>query len=249
MAVNWDKLSRSPDRTLRPWAVNAEMDTVLDEAYQDLQTSTRRCSPFGKGGPYGLSLLDRTPLELKELEELIRHPERFEDTDGQLKRKKRITRKKPVPVQVNATGNDDKSKQRSSTKESLRKANRYVSSALDNKANLIRERNQKNPIKACYQLDSIKYTESGPRKGPAVFNMSMAEYQRFLGIISLFNAFIATLILSYSITHRPHSFAVIIHSSSSFIRRYHSLTFLPPTHPPSLLFFARSHCRQRYRHR
>ena len=167
MAINWDKISRSPDRELRPWAINPEMEHVLDDAYQDLQTSTRRCAPMGKGGPFGLSLLDRPPLELKELEELIRHPERFEDMDGQLKRKKRVTRKKPVPVQVASV--DD------------RKANRYVSSALDNKANLIRERNQKNPIKACYQLDSIKYTESGPRKGPAVFNMSMAEYQRFLG--------------------------------------------------------------------
>ena len=178
MAINWDKISRSPDRELRPWAINPEMEHVLDDAYQDLQTSTRRCAPMGKGGPFGLSLLDRPPLELKELEELIRHPERFEDMDGQLKRKKRVTRKKPVPVQVASV--DDKPAKRS-TKEVLRKANRYVSSALDNKANLIRERNQKNPIKACYQLDSIKYTESGPRKGPAVFNMSMAEYQRFLG--------------------------------------------------------------------
>lgn len=216
MAVNWDKLSRSPDRELRPWAVNAEMDSVLDEAYQDLQASTRRCSPYGKGGPYGLSSLDRTPLELKELEELIRHPERFEDTDGQLKRKKRVTRKKPIPVQVNTTGNEDNPKQRSSTKESLRKANRYVSSALDNKANLIRERNQKNPVKACYQLDSIKYTESGPRKGPAVFNMSMAEYQRFLGVILPFIAFMCLILsVSYSITHRPHSLAIIIYLPSS----------------------------------
>ena len=139
--VNWEKLTRKTDNELRPWVYNEEMDALLDEAYQELQRGFKRTAPMGKGGAYGISPLDRQPAVLREIEELIRHPERFRgDNDDPSKPSKRS--KKPWKGAKKGNPGEEQVVRptKDSTKELLAKANYFVSSALDAKKVAARRR-------------------------------------------------------------------------------------------------------------
>lgn len=174
-----EKISTRKDEDLRPWTSDDEMEGVLDKAYQALQTGFKRTAPMSKGGAFGMSPLDRRPAVLDEIEELIRHPERFGNEHSGIRstRTQKVSRKKGAP-----TSNNPDDMKSSSTRDILKKTNYFMSSALDGRSAKKLVRNKKNPIKACYQLDAIRYEKN--RKGPAVFNMSTADYQKFLARLS-----------------------------------------------------------------
>jgi len=143
--VNWEALTRKPDKVLRPWMADDEMDAILDAAYQELVQGFKRTAPMGKGGPYGISPLDRQPAVLREIEELIRHPERFRGDDDdpsgkptkRSKKPQKGTKKGGASAQApGARGSDGVG----STKDLLAKANYFVSSALDAKKVAARRR-------------------------------------------------------------------------------------------------------------
>ena len=143
--VNWEALTRKPDKVLRPWMADDEMDAILDAAYQELVQGFKRTAPMGKGGPYGISPLDRQPAVLREIEELIRHPERFRGDDDDPSGKPTKRSKKPQKgakkggASAQAPGGRG-SDGAGSTKDLLAKANYFVSSALDAKKVAARRR-------------------------------------------------------------------------------------------------------------
>ena len=186
--------STVPDEIMRPWTIDEALDKKIQDAIIDLDTTITMKSP--QAAIKGKSELDKTPKEYKEfLDYIVQNPnwiDEFEIDDDQLSVLEALAAKgfKIIPPSETGTEasevdnrsvNNDFSDNRSddaSLMNTILDLNKVLKKTKSNKPRkkhffrLTGTKDEKKP-----DLTTIKYRE---KNGPAILNVSAAEFKRFL---------------------------------------------------------------------
>ena len=172
MANNdWDAMQKARDDDLRPWVRDPVMDLQIDAQFIELQEGFKRTAPMDKSG--AVSQLDRKPQQLIALHETFR-----------AKHISVAPTASAVAVKEGESAPDDTTT--NSEAKALAQKTHAVLAALESRrsSRASTKRGKRANAAAATaspknRLEAVRYDPVGPRRGPATYNMSAAEYQRF----------------------------------------------------------------------
>jgi hypothetical protein len=176
---DWYAMQKARDDDLRPWVRDPAMDVEIDAQYIALQEGFKRTAPMDKSG--AVSQLDRKPQQLVALHETFRAKQLDHKAAAAAVAEEKELTPTPDTTTTNTTNTvpDDV--------KSLAETTHAMMAALESRRSSRASKRGKRAATAAAatvapknSMEAVKYDPVGPRRGPATYNMSAAEYQRFV---------------------------------------------------------------------